>query len=191
MHLFSRKIAVMTLFSMLVLFQPLHLSAQEGKSGHSHHKAEMHGGSVAMSKMHHFEVVFKKDQVQVYLYDLHQNPLAAKGVSGKVTLKFRKGKSKTLPLEFVAASKGMAHPEAGEMHDHGHEKEEANHAMGMSFLRAKVDLSSIKPGQMKAVFSLTGLPNTKERAATFTETFRGFHRMSKSHHEEGEEHHHH
>ncbi|RMD98553.1 MAG: hypothetical protein D6814_07325 [Calditrichaeota bacterium] len=190
MYKITRKIAWIPLFAMLAFFHPIHLSAQEGKAGHSHHKAEMHGGSVAMSKMHHFEVVFKKDQVQVYLYDLHQNAIPAKGVSGKVTLKFRKGEAKTLPLEFVAAAKGMEHHEAGEMHEHGHEKEEADHEMGMSFLRAKVDLSKVKPGQMKAVFSLSGLPNAKERAATFTETFRGFSGMNKSHHDEGKEHHH-
>ncbi len=166
-----RSIAIGFTLLALALFGR-DLSAQESKAGHSHAKAEAHGGTVVMSKLHHFEVVFKKNAVKVYLYDLNQNPIPAKGVKGTVTLKFRGGDSKTLPLEYGAPN-GMKHKEKGE-HMHKESGKEHHDGMGMDYLYAKVDLSEARPGQVKAVFSLTGLPNKKETRATFTETFRGW-----------------
>ncbi len=177
--------------------------AQESQKGHSHARAEIHGGTVVMSKMHHFEVVFKPKAIKVYLYDGRQNPLSAEGVTGTVTLKTRGGEPKTVPLKVVSmhdkGEKGMMKHEEME-HEHGdkgmkHEKaehmnEEKEHAgkmsMSMSFLKAEVDLSEVEPGSMKAVFSLKGLPNEKETEATFTETFKGFAKMKKMHHEKSE-----
>jgi hypothetical protein len=37
------------------------------------------------------------------------------------------------------------------------------------YLVVKVNLSGIKPGEAKAVFTLTNLPGTKEKQTTFTQ----------------------
>ena len=195
MNTLTRKIAGLFALLAMFVFYAGPMNAQESKAGHSHAKAEMHGGSVFMSQLHHFEVVFKPNGIRVYLYDGRQKPLSAKGVKGQVTLKFRDGKSETLPLQVVAATKMMEHKdEKGKMHEGMHEKQEKSHhdsmPMSMQYLQAKVDLSKISAGQMKAVFSLEGLPNEKETKATFTETFRGLKKAAKSHHndEKGDHH---
>lgn len=171
--------------------------AQEAKKGHSHAKVEIHGGTVSMSKYHHFEAVFKPDGIQVYLYDGLQNPLSAKGVEGEVTLKFRIGEPQKLPLTYVSKNPEMAEEHQKEMtHEHGERKEhaddEADHDMaaGMDYLQAEVDLGKVKAGTMKAIFTLKGLPSEKEGKATFTATFAGFLQEKDSHREHHDAHKH-
>ncbi len=195
---FAAFVACLT--AVLMIFGVTSLSvAQEAKKGHSHANAEMHGGTVAMTKQHHFEVVFKPEAIQLYLYDGHQKPVSAKGVKGEVTLKFKDGKPQTLSLEYAAMQQEMEDEHKGMMHDGNkemrHEKmkdermkhkesaEKDHHNEGkidhdgmlaMDYLQTKVDLIKVEAGAMKAVFNLKGLPNEKETSATFTETFNGF-----------------
>ena len=203
MNTFSLNVGRVLSVAILFVSLSTSLNAQESKKGHSHGKAEMHGGTVAMSKMHHFEVVFKPDAIQVYLYDGRQNPLSAKGVEGTVTLKFRGMDAKTVPLQVAymhhadadeeGMHKEMKHEEME--HEHGEKSEHKEHAMkkdgdhmsmSMTFLQADVDLGKVAAGTMKAVFSLKGLPAEKEREATFTETFKGFGGKKEMHHEKSE-----
>ncbi len=201
-----KKLARVLIVAAFSLGMQNALMAQESKAGHSHAKAEMHGGSAMMTKQYHFEVVFKSDAIQVYLYDGEQKPLSAKGVKGEVALKFTDGKSQTLPLEYVSPPvtekgephEGMAHEKTkkaqeGE-HPHGEEKGHAEehpseahgHSEGMmkmDYLQAKADLSKVKAKSMKATFSVKGLPNEKEREASFTATFPGLQAKKESHDE--------
>ncbi len=172
------------------------------KAGHSHERAEKHGGEVVMSKEHHFEVVWMPNHVMVYVYDGKQNPLDAKGVTGEVTFKFKGGKSETKELKFMDVAKmqdmhkdgehKMKHKKDG---DHEHKKEgghehkkdgDHDHKKGMKGMNkemmkamhkkmadqnhfmAKVDLDGVKPGEVKATFTLKGLPGSREKEATFT-----------------------
>lgn len=179
--------AIMALIAFVLLQSPV--SAQE-KAGHSHEKAEIHGGEVLMSKQHHFEVVWMEDHVMVFLYDGQQKPLAAKGVNGEVTFKFKDGRSQQealIPME-VSKMQGMHHDESEE---HGEHKEDNKMAamrqmMGnQDHFMAKVDLSGAKEGEVKATFTLQGLPNKKESTATFTAKYKKI-KMSHDHEEKSE-----
>ncbi|MGH7454470.1 MAG: hypothetical protein ACRENG_24155 [bacterium] len=200
------------------------LLAQESKAGHSHAKAEIHGGEAAMTKAHHFEVVWMPDHVMVYLYDMNQKPLSAKGVSGEVVFKFKDGKEQKATLTLMEAGKMMEehpsekhaehpaektehpsekkaeHPaeKAGhpaEKHDMAHgkmsEKEMTEMHKLMSnqdHLMAKVNLENVKEGEVKATFTLKGLPDKNESEATFASKYK---MMSMMHHESGKQEQHH
>ncbi len=73
---------------------------QESKPGHSHAKAEIQGGEVAMTKANHFEVVWMPEHVIVYLYDQNQKPLTAKDVTGQVVFKFKDGKEQKTRVRY-------------------------------------------------------------------------------------------
>lgn len=152
---------------------------QESKSGHSHAKAETHGGEAAMTKAHHFEVVWMPDHVMVYLYDASQKPLAAKGVTGEVVFKFKDGKEEKATLALMEAGKMMTerHGEGGKMEHHAmmqgkmsKEEMEAMHQRmsNQDHLVVKVNLANVKVGEVKATFTLKGLPDKTESEATFT-----------------------
>lgn len=184
-----------------------HQHKEESQAGHSHAKAEIHGGEVAMTKAHHFEVVWMPDHVMVYLYDGSQKPLAAKGVTGEVVFKFKDGKEQKAALTLMEAEKMMeAHHAEGEkreshagmkgMHEKMHgkmskEEMEAMHTLmsNQGHLMAQVNLENVKDGEVKATFTLTGLPGKGESEATFTSKYK---MMSMAKHDAGkhEEHHH-
>lgn len=196
----NRIIAGVVVIAVILLLQNPVL-AQE-KAGHSHEKSETHGGEVLMSKQHHFEAVWTVDAIDVYLYDGVQKPLAAKGVEGTVTLKFKDGKIKVLPLQYVSDHKEGEHEAMEEHHEkvehheekeheHGDEKEhgKAKGAMQMDRLQAKVDLSKIEAGSLKAIFELKKLASKEESSAKFTATFNGLSDKKASHdHDEGQKH---
>lgn len=172
------------------------LPAQEA---HSHDKSEIHGGESTMTKAHHFETVWMHDHVMVYLYDIDQKPLAAKGVTGEVVFKFKDGKEQKATLELMEAGKTMEahhaegekdaeHPGEGEKHAE-HPSEEAKHEAAhgnmskaeieamhklmsnQDHLVAEVHLENVKEGEVKATFTLKGLPGKGESTATFTSEY--------------------
>ncbi len=193
-----------------------HSHAQESKAGHSHAKAEIHGGEVAMTKAHHFEVVWMPDHVMVYLYDQNQKPLAAKGVSGEVVLKFKDGKEQKATLTLMEAGKTMEehpsehpsekdaeHPAEGQKQaEHPAEKHDTEHGKmskaemeamhkrlsNQDHLVAEVNLENVKEGDVKATFTLKGLSGKGESTATFSSKYK---KMSMMRHEaeKHEEHH--
>lgn len=130
-------------------------------TGHSHASAEIHGGSVTMTKEFHFEVAFDRDAVYVFGYDSKQAPISLDGASGTVTIDFRDKKHKSIeaPLHFMKASLGDA--TSGNI----------SQPMDAGFLMAKVDLAQVEEGQAKATFSITGLKGKEEKDVQFRETF--------------------
>ncbi len=177
---------------------------EESKAGHSHAKAEIHGGEVMMTKAHHFEVVWMANHVMVYLYDMNQKPLAAKGVTGEVVFKFKDGKEQKAALTLMEAGKVMeehpsekhaGHSAEGQKPEmmHGKMSKEEMEAMhkrmsNQDHLVANVNLENVKEGEVKATFTLKGLSGKGESEATFTSKYK---KMSMMHHEAGkrEEHH--
>lgn len=177
---------------------------QESKAGHSHSKAETHGGEVAMTTAHHFEVVWMPDHVMVYLYDMNQKPLAAKGVTGEVEFEFKGSKEKQeAALTLMEAGKMMAEHPGGKMEEHpsgekhaehpgeqhetmhgkmSKEEMEAMHKLmsNQDHLVAHVDLGEAKEGEVKATFTLTGLTGEGKSEVTFTSKYK---KMSMMHHE--------
>ncbi|MCL4704903.1 hypothetical protein KJ068_07065 [bacterium] len=186
---------------------------EESKAGHSHAKAEIHGGEVMMTKAHHFEVVWMPDHVMVYLYDMNQKPLAAKAVTGEVVFAFKDKKEEKATLTLMEAGKMMEehpsekhaeHPAEGqkqaehpaEKHDMEHGKMskaemEAMHKLmsNQDHLVADVNLENVKEGEVKATFTLKSLPGKGESLATFSSKYK---MMSMKHQDAGkhEEHHH-
>lgn len=172
---------------------------QESKAGHSHAKAEIHGGEAAMTKAHHFEAVWMPDHVMVYLYDQNQEPLAAKGVTGEVTFTFKDGKEQKAALTLMEAGKMMEehHEKSGQMEHQGmmhmqmsKEEMEAMHKRmsNQDHLVAKVNLANAKEGEVKATFTLKGLSGKGESEATFTSKYK---MMSMMHQESGKHEQHH
>jgi hypothetical protein len=133
-------------------------------TGHSHNKAGGHGGQVTMTKEFHFEVVFERRAVNVFLYNAKQNPISAKSVTGTVSFSFRDKDRQPVDAEL-----SYGNP-AGE-HD-GNPSHEGEHTRGQDFLRADVDLSEVQEGEMKAVFALKGLPGENEKEITLKEAFK-------------------
>lgn len=82
-------------------------------AGHSHERAEGHGGVVTTTKEFHVETVFMPDQVRLYLYDSSQNPMHVKHwkkglveATGVVEVRGRDGGRGAAFLKFVHASAG-------------------------------------------------------------------------------------
>ncbi len=140
--------------------------------GHSQAKAEQHGGLITMStkKEFHFEVVFHRDSVRVYLYDGKQNPISAKGVSGITSLLFREPDHKPKSLNANLVYINPAEQKKDE-HGHGHKKEEKDRHE-QDFVQAKINLAKVQTGNMKAVFALKNLPGKDEKNVTFLKTFK-------------------
>lgn len=130
--------------------------------GHGHKKAEAHGGQVTMTKEFHFEVLFHRDEVRVYLYDIKQNPLSMHGIAGTVSFRTRTGRKPAAQLRYVA-------PHGGDHDEGGHH--EAKKAVG--YLSARAHLASAHPGGLKATFHLRNLPGKHEKELSFIETFQG------------------
>ncbi len=167
---------------------------QESQAGHSHAKAETHGGEVAMTKAHHFEVVWMPDHVMVYLYDVNQKPLSAKGVTGEVVFQFKDGKEVKATLTLMEAGKMQMmneHHAEGGQHEMMHgkmskEEMEAMHELmsNQDHLMASVNLENVREGEAKASFTLQGLPDKGESEATFTskyKTMSTMHQKSEKH----------
>jgi len=114
------------------------MSHSESMEGHSHEMAEIHGGEVTMTPHHHFEALFMPDGLRLYVYDENQKPVTAlKDVKATVTLQAKDGKSQSLTLDLLPADEtsGRTQPCLAATHDFG----------------------DMKPGMMKATFTVQGL----------------------------------
>lgn len=124
------------------------------KAGHSHEASQVHGGDVTMTEKHHFEVVFDEGGIRVYPYGKKQEPLAAKGITGKASLQKKgAGKPTEQELKYVAAD-----PKKGIFRDH---------------LAASFDLKGLEKGSAKVTLELASLPDPEEKTTSFTVTFNG------------------
>lgn len=159
----------LTAFAMIItfLFSGTLLFAQESEAGHSHEKAEAHGGTVVMTQQHHFEVVPMMHGLAVFAYDYHQNPVDASGASGSVTILTKSGKKYTAKLQPYSGGMGMMSQGASGMHSSGMQ---ANVPYMNSMLYANIDLANIDVQKAKADVSISGLSSSKEPQVSFRET---------------------
>lgn len=162
-----RPLIALAVLCALPVIAPAYAQHDEEGAGHSHDRAESHGGSATMTKEFHFETVFHSDAVMIYVYDGSQGPLDAKGVTGTVDLEFRDRGRQPLhaKLEYVPA-------ESGEV----------------GYLRAALDLSEIAEAEAKAKVDLHGLAGGSEKEVSFRETFRLAEEAGHDGHGEGHEH---
>lgn len=165
------------LASVMVLLFALSLYAQESEAGHSHEKAEQHGGSVTMTSEHHFEVVPMMHGIAVFAYDMHQNPVSVKGVTGTAEVMLRSGKSMSVELTPYSAMhssqmmggnhSGMMGNKSGQMSNDG----SGNSFFGMNaMLWGNLDLSNLDAKEAKISVHLKGLQGNDESKVDFRDT---------------------
>lgn len=144
---------------------------QPAAETHTHEKCMLHGGQVSMTKQHHFETVFAPDGISIYIYTDIQAPATAEGTNGAVTLIFKDGKKKAVPLRPEPPVVGKTvyycpmHSEVVQM-----EPGSCSLCGGMKLftqdrLLAKVDLSKVEPGTLTAAFSVGGLGGSEPQAS--------------------------
>jgi len=151
----------------MFLFSSTALHAQESEAGHSHEKAEAHGGTVVMTQQHHFEVVPMMHGLAVFAYDYHQNPVDAGGAGGTVTILTKSGKKYTAQLQPYSGGMGMRSQGSSGMQNQGMH---ANVPYMNSMLYAHIDLANIDAQKVKADVSISGLSSSGEPQVSFRET---------------------
>ncbi len=141
---------------------------------HTHEKCTLHGGQVSMTKFHHFETVFAPDGIRVYIYTEQQSPMVADGVKGNVTMTFKDGKKKGVPLDVEAPAEGEKTVYFCPMHSDVVQMEPGvcPKCGGMKLftqdrLYAKVDLSKVEPGTLEAAFNITDLGDPEPQVRFF------------------------
>jgi hypothetical protein len=123
--------------------------AARAQESHEYGKA-MHGGTVAKTKHHQFEVVLRKDGLNVYPMGQKNEPIDASRLSGTVTFALP-GVSKPFTYRLRAAA-----PNANRTPD----------SLGLV-----VDLNKVPTTGSKATFQIAGLPDPTEPTVTFTVPF--------------------
>lgn len=146
-------------------------------AGHDHDQATLHGGRVTVVEDYHFETVFSKDGIRVFIYTANQAPMMVKKVKGTATLAFENGPKVDLKLVRTEPSEGAPAVHFCPMHEEVVQFKTGlcTHCSGMKlfvqdYLFAKADLSKVKPGKMKAAVTIEGLKGKKE-ALSFTEVY--------------------
>lgn len=121
------------------------------ESSQSHGSAPApHGGQLVVIKGGSIEVVYRPDEIRVYVYGPSQNPVTAKGVVGEYALEVKRQDKMTYhAFKVVPASSDT--------------KE-------LTYLAAPVDFSKTKDGELKVAYRFTHLP-ADETQAKFTQTF--------------------
>jgi hypothetical protein len=128
-----------------------------GHAGHHHGHHDgggvqlPHGGQITVSGGLTYEVVYRPQEIRVFLYGETGARQTARGVEGEVVLQVRNASQPTrVPLRYVAS------PARGREQD---------------YLAAAVNLSRIKDGDMTVTFNLENLPLSDEPQTSFTQTF--------------------
>lgn len=158
-------------FAMILLMAfAINLEAQESEAGHSHEKAERHGGTVTMTSAHHFEVVPMMHGIAVFAYDEHQSPVSVKEVTGTATVMLRSGKSMKFDLKPYQSmgNSGMMGMQGG-MHGNSGNNGSSFYAMN-SMMWGNLDLSSLDATNAKISVDLSGLKSSKESSVDFRDT---------------------
>lgn len=108
----------------------------------------LHGGQVTATRWHYFEVVYMPSETRIYVYSPSQRLLNASGVRGETAMQVN-GNPRTFryPVQAVADPSGFA------------------------YLKADVDVSRVRDGDMHVTFDLRDLPNRQESTVRFTQTF--------------------
>jgi hypothetical protein len=163
-------------------------SKAKSDGGHSHAESEIHGGEVTMTWAHHFEVVWRADQVMVYLYDVDQKPLPAKGVSGEVTFKFKNRPEQKVTLTMIEAEKVPADSTISAKSDMAPTPKEETavppqRLSNQDHLVASINLAEVKDGELKANFTFKGLPDKGESKAKFSVKYQKMKPRETGHHE--------
>jgi hypothetical protein len=156
-----------------------HAAPAQTASGHSHAKSELHGGHVTMTRNHHFETLFSPDGIRIFTYTAEHAPQMTEKAKGRVTLTFKDGSTKVLPLVtqrpsdrektayFCPMHQDVVQMEPGVCPKCGGMK-----LYAQDYLFGKVDLSGVEPGTLKASVAIEGLAKP-ETEVTFTETNAG------------------
>lgn len=138
-----------------------HAGHEAGSTGHEHGAARAahdqpaptapHGGQLTKAKPLTFEVVYRPQEVRVYIYGQMPYPASAKEVRGEVLMQVRDNpRVFRFPLSYVAPPAGSSEQD---------------------YLAAAVDLTRIRDGDMTVTLNLENLPLPEGPKLTFTQTF--------------------
>lgn len=184
-----RKNVLSLLGIFIILFTGI-LSAQEkskaqSAGGHSHAASEIHGGEVTMTWAHHFEIVWKADQVMVYLYDVDQKPLPVKGVSGEVAFKFKNRPEQKATLTMMEAGERPADSIASADSAQTSKEEMAvqQRPPHQDYWTAKINLADLAGSELKADFNFKGLSGKGESKVKFSVKYQKMKPRETGHHE--------
>lgn len=110
-----------------------------------------HGGQATKMEPLTFEVVYRPQELRVYIYGFMPYPESAKEAKGEVVMQVR-GNPQVFryPLRYVAPPAG-----SGEQ----------------DYLAAAVDLTHVRDGDMRVTFNLENLPLPHRPKVAFTQTF--------------------
>jgi YHS domain-containing protein len=141
--------------------QPSAQPVQAATMPPGHHQGEMapssgarvapHGGQVTKTALYCVEVVYRPQEIRVYLYEASLRPLTARGLQGRATMKVQGQK------QLFVRTLGHVVPPAG--------------SREQDYLAAQVNLSRVRDGSMAVTFELSGLPHPQEPQAIFTQQF--------------------
>lgn len=107
-----------------------------------------HGGQLAATTWHNFEIVYGPHETRVYVYDTFRVPTSARGISGHAFMRVRSnGGEYRYPLEFVPVQ-------------HGHD-----------YLAIRVDLTRVHDGDMDVLFEMAGMPSREAPTARISSLF--------------------
>ncbi|MBI1900491.1 MAG: hypothetical protein HYS13_05175 [Planctomycetia bacterium] len=113
------------------------------------HHAGPHGGQVAATRSYFLEAVYLPTQTRLYLYDRSGRPLDVATAHGDVAMLVRSNlREFRYGLAPVTGVQGV-----------------------QSYLKAGVDVSRVRDGDMTITFSLTDLPDRAEPAVRIQQTF--------------------
>ena len=116
-------------------------------------KINVHGGNPHQTAAHAFEVVFVKNGIIIYPYDIKGEPLAVDGLNSSITLTPKKAGEKPNTIT-AKATPGKDKTVRG-------------------FLIADTDLAAAAKDSMMVKITISGLKNDKEKEATFEIPFTG------------------
>lgn len=110
-----------------------------------------HGGQIAATKWHFFEVVYTPQETRLYIYSPSRRPLSARAVSGDVVMQVNGNpKQFRYPLKPVVDDSLLSND--------------------LGYQAAVVDVSRVRDGDMQVTFDLK-LSSREEPRASFTQTF--------------------
>jgi hypothetical protein len=146
-------------------------SAETGNAPTPEIKCALHGGTVAQTKDHYFEVVFSPDGARVYMYTAEQGPMMIRRAAvGSATLNYIK-KKKEIPMLIDAPKDGEKtvyfcpmHAEVVQMEPGICTKCGTMKLYSQNYFFAKADLSKVSPDAISARFEVSGLKGPEAEA---------------------------
>jgi hypothetical protein len=173
--IFNRSISYFVALGAIVVPMGIALAAEANPPANA---AARHGGVMTLTKAHAFETVLAPHGIRVYIDTEEQTPAMVEKATGVATITLADGKTTTVKL--VAEAPGGNEPATYFCPMHAEviqdKPGECTLCGGMKLfkqdrLHGQVDLSKIKPEELKLSVKVSGMRGT-EKEVTFSPAFR-------------------